>query len=229
MNAPVQQPVTTTWSMYRAIVGIGALCALLIVGVFKATEGRIADNRARFLAESVAEVLPAAERTLALAVDTSGALVEAGEDTALPGYLGLDADGNIVGAVITGIGMGYADNIRVIFAYSFELDAFTGFKILESKETPGLGDRVEVEPHFLGSFERLDASLNSAGDALANAIVTVKEGEKVSPWEIDGITGATITSEAIGNILNEAASSWVPALERDADSVAGRMPTEENE
>ena len=229
MNTPVQQPATSTWSMYRAIVGIGALCALLIVGVFKATEGRIADNRARFLAESVAEVLPAAEWTLAVTVDASGSLVEAGEDTPLPGYLGFDADGNIVGAVITGIGMGYADNIRVIFAYSFELDAFTGFKILESKETPGLGDRVEVEPHFLGSFDRLDASLNAAGDALANAIVTVKEGEKVSPWEIDGITGATITSEAIGNILNDAASSWVPALERDADSFAGRMPTEENE
>ncbi len=229
MNTPVQQPVTSTWSMYRAIVGIGALCALLIVSVFKSTEGRIADNRARFLAESVAEVLPAAEWTLAVDVDESNALVEAGEDTALPGYLGFDPEGNIVGAVVTGIGMGYADNIRVIFAYSFELEAFTGFKILESKETPGLGDRVEVEPHFLGSFERLDASLNSEGDALANAIVTVKEGEKVEPWQIDGITGATITSEAIGNILNETASSWVPGLERDADGFAGRSPAEESE
>ena len=111
----------------------------------------------------------------------------------------------------------------------FELDAFTAFKILESKETPGLGDRVEVEPHFLASFERLDASLTPDGSALANAIVTVKEGEKVAPWQIDGITGATITSEAIGNILNETASSWVPALERDADSFAGRTPAEESE
>ena len=229
MNTPIQQPATTTWSMYRAIVGIGALCALLIVSVFKATEGRIADNRARFLAESVAEVLPEAESTLAVAVDASGALVEAGEDTALPGYLGFDADGNVVGAVVTGIGMGYADNIRVIFAYSFELKAFTGFKILESKETPGLGDRVEVEPHFLASFEELDASLNEQGDALANAIVTVKEGERVSPWQIDGITGATITSVAIGDLLNESASVWVPALERDAGSFAGRVSPEEEQ
>ncbi len=229
MNTPIQQPATTTWSMYRAIVGIGALCALLIVSVFKATEGRIADNRARFLAESVAEVLPEAESTLAVAVDASGALVEAAEDTALPGYLGFDADGNVVGAVVTGIGMGYADNIRVIFAYSFELKAFTGFKILESKETPGLGDRVEVEPHFLASFEELDASLNEQGEALANAIVTVKEGERVSPWQIDGITGATITSVAIGDLLNESASVWVPALERDAGSFAGRVSPEEEQ
>ncbi len=229
MTVPVKQPVTTTWSMYRAIVGIGALCALLIVSVFKATEGRIADNRARFLAESVAEVLPAAAWTRAVTVDSAGTLVDAGDEAALPGYLGFDADGNLVGAVITGIGMGYADNIRVIFAYSFDLNAFTGFKILESKETPGLGDRVEVEPHFLASFDRLDAALTPDGDALANAIVTVKEGERVSPWQIDGITGATITSEAIGNILNDAASSWVPALERDADGFAGRMPTEDSE
>ncbi len=229
MTTPVQQPVTSVWSMYRAIVGIGALCALLIVSVFKATEGRIADNRARFLASAVAEILPEAQWTLAVAVDASGALVEASEGAALPGYLGFDADGNIVGAVITGIGMGYADNIRLLYAYSFELDAITGFKILESKETPGLGDRVEVEPHFLASFDRLDASLSPGGDALANAIVTVKQGEKVAPWQIDGITGATITSEAIGRILDVSASVWVPALERDAAAFAGRQPHEEEQ
>ena len=36
-------------------------------------------------------------------------------------------------------------------------------------------------------------------------------------WQIDGITGATITSEAIGTILNESANRWAPALVRDAD------------
>lgn len=229
MTMPIQQPVTSTWSMYRAIVGIGALCALLIVSVFKATEGRIADNRARYLAGAVAEVLPAAQRTLAVSVDASGTLVEAGDDAVLPGFLGFDADGNLIGAVISGMGMGYADNIRVIFAYSFERDAITGFKILESKETPGLGDRVEVEPHFLASFERLDASLTPEGDGLANAIVTVKEGERVQPWQIDGVTGATITSTAIGRIANESASLWVPALERDAMNFSGRPPAEEDE
>ena len=46
--------------------------------------------------------------------------------------------------------------------------------------------------------------------------MTVKEGEKTEPWQLDGITGATITSDAIGVILNQGSSYWLPALERDA-------------
>ena len=120
--------------------------------------------------------------------------------------------------------MGYQDNIRILYAYSFDLSAIVGMKVLDSKETPGLGDRVEIEPHFLASFDALDARLNAAGDALANPIVTVKQGEKTEPWHIDGITGATITSEAIGNILNESANEWLPALERDSASIAQGAP-----
>ena len=97
-------------------------------------------------------------------------------------------------------------------------------KVLDSKETPGLGDRVEIEPHFLANFEGLDARLNAAGDGLANPIVTVKQGEKTEPWQIDGITGATITSDAIGNILNESANEWLPAIERDGPSIGQGEP-----
>jgi electron transport complex protein RnfG len=78
---------------------------------------------------------------------------------------------------------------------------------------------VEIEPHFIANFAALDARLNATGDGLANPIVTVKQGEKTEPWQIDGITGATITSEAIGNILDDSANAWVPALERDAANI----------
>ena len=50
--------------------------------------------------------------------------------------------------------------------------------------------------------------------------MTVKQGDKTEPWQLDGITGATITSDAIGNMLNESASRWVPVLERDAASIS---------
>ncbi|MBT8445234.1 MAG: FMN-binding protein, partial [Gammaproteobacteria bacterium] len=109
-------------------------------------------------------------------------------------------------------GMGYQDNIRLIYAYSFDTQTITGFKVLDSKETPGLGDRVEKEPHFLANFEALSARLTPDGDALLHRIVTVKEGEKTEPWQIDGITGATITSEAIGSIIDASADTWLPLL-----------------
>lgn len=206
--------------MYRAIVGIGALCALLIVGVYEATFARIRVNQERFLAEAVADVLPQAKSTIAVVMDDEGRLQPAVDTQDLPVLLGYGETGAMVGAVIAAQGMGYQDNIRVLYAYSFDEQAIVGFKVLSSKETPGLGDRVETEPHFLANFERLDASLSVDGSTLANEIVTVKQGEKTEPWQLDGITGATITSEAIGNILNDSATELVPVLTRDAGTIA---------
>ncbi|MCG8369648.1 MAG: FMN-binding protein [Proteobacteria bacterium] len=225
--APLQRKPTTVWQMYRSIVGIGAFCALLIVSVYQGTAGRIADNRARFLGNAIEEVLPAAHSTVEVALDANGALVGAAEPADLPAYLAYGDNGELVGAVITARGMGYADNITVLYSYSFELKAIVGHKVLESKETPGLGDKVELEPHFLANFEALDARLNDDGTALANAIVTVKEGEKTEAWQLDGITGATITSDAIGAILNRASGFWLPALERDARDFRPPQSTEE--
>jgi electron transport complex protein RnfG len=218
MNTPQPQVRTSAWEMYRAIVGIGAFCALVIVGVFQGTAGRIAENQERFLAGAIAEVLPVTASTVAVDM-IDGRLSVTDEPPALPVFLSYDEQGELSGAVLTGQGMGYQDNIRVLFAYSFDQQAITGFKVLDSKETPGLGDRVEIEPHFIANFAALDARLNATGDGLANPIVTVKQGEKTEPWQIDGITGATITSEAIGNILDDSANAWVPALERDAANI----------
>jgi len=221
--APIERKRTSAWSMYRSIVGIGAFCALLIVTVYQATAERIADNKARFLSNAVAEVLPASKTTIEVNLDADGMLVAATEPAELPVFLGYGEEGELVGAVITAQGMGYQDNITVLYSYSFDLEAIVGFKVLESKETPGLGDKVEIEPHFLANFEALDARLSENGTALANAIVTVKEGERTELWQLDGITGATITSDAIGAILNQGSSAWLPALERDA---RGFQPTQ---
>ncbi len=225
---PPQRPPTSAWSMYKSIVGIGVACALLIVTVYQTTAGRIRDNQERFLANAVSEVLPAALATLPVARTETGGLAVVDEPPARPVFLGYDADNGLIGAVVTAEGMGYQDIIRVLYAYSFEQRAIVGFKVLDSKETPGLGDKVEIEPHFIANFEKLDATLTPGGDALLHPIVTVKQGEKTSPWQIDGITGATITSEAIGNILNESANTWVPILERESPSFATLSKSEDN-
>jgi electron transport complex protein RnfG len=223
MIAPAERSQTSAWEMYRAIVGIGALCALVIVGVFQGTAARIRENQERFLADAIAEVLPAAATTSLLAFDGQERLTLTDSGPALPVILGLDEDGQLVGAAIEGAGMGYQDTIRVLYAYSFADKAIVGMKVLETKETPGLGDKIESEPHFIANFESLDVRLDDAGIALQNPIVTVKQGEKTEAWQIDGITGATITSEAIGNIMNESAGTWVPILERDAEKLAAEV------
>ena len=46
--------------------------------------------------------------------------------------------------------MGYQDVIRILlYGYSPEHQAIVGMRVLESRETPGLGDKIEKDPAFL--------------------------------------------------------------------------------
>jgi electron transport complex protein RnfG len=132
-------------------------------------------------------------------------------------HAGYDDAGELVGLALEGRGMGYQDVIHLLYGYDFRHDAVIGIRVLESRETPGLGDRIETDPGFLANFERLDVSLDPAGSGLAHPIEAVKHGEKQHPWQVDGITGATISSVAIADILRESSAFWLPRLRERLD------------
>ena len=54
--------------------------------------------------------------------------------------------------------------------------------------------------------------LNEQKTALVNSVATVKSGTKSNPWEIDGITGATISSRAIGDLIAASTEQWLPLI-----------------
>jgi electron transport complex protein RnfG len=206
------------WPLYRALVGVGLVCGLLIVSVFVLTGPVIARNEAAALQRAVFQVLPGAVAKASFTLGPDGNFRPAADGDAPQKmvHAGYDAEGALVGVAIEAQGMGYQDIIRLLYGYAPQSQAIVGMEVLASKETPGLGDKIETEPHFVANFEALDTGLNEEGSALQNAIITVKEGEKSEPWQIDGITGATITSVAIGDILNNSANAWMPVFERDA-------------
>nr|MBP6700439.1 FMN-binding protein [Halioglobus sp.] len=92
--------------------------------------------------------------------------------------------------------------------------AVVGMRVLASKETPGLGDKIEKDPNFIANFSALDVSLGTDGQDLAQSIEAVKHGAKTAPYQIDGITGATISSVAIAAILRQSSAQWVPLIYR---------------
>lgn len=108
--------------------------------------------------------------------------------------------------------MGYADTIHVLYGYDLDAQTIAGLVVLQSKETPGLGDKIEKDPAFLKNFEALDVRLDAQGAGLANEVVAVKSGAKTKAYEVDGITGATISSKAIAALLQVSASRWAPRL-----------------
>lgn len=202
------------WPMYRALVGVGVTCALLIVTVYLLTGPIIARNEAAALQAAVFKVLPGATASASFALDGAGRFrpAEAGDAAAQTVHAGYDGTGELVGIAIQAQGMGYQDVIRILYGYDPRRQAVIGMQVLASKETPGLGDKIEKDPAFLANFEALDVSLAADGLSLANPVVAVKSGEKNAPWQVDGITGATISSKAIASILQQSAQRWLPLL-----------------
>ena len=211
-NIKMQNPANSK-KMLLAMVGIGVISAFLIVMSFELTLPRVTRLKAEALEKAIFEVLPGTVNTQASGVAADGKLFEIQEgdkpETTL--YAGHDSDGKLVGYAVEASGQGYADVIRVLYGYDPAKQTIIGFQVLESKETPGLGDKIAKDEQFQNNFKALDVHISENGQ-LRNKIITVKQGQKQNDWEIDGITGATISSRAVGNILGESTSNVVPVL-----------------
>ena len=205
-GAAGQHAVPGAWPMYRAMVGVGLLCGLLIVSVYQVTLEPIKRNKAAALQRAISVVLPGAESSDAF-VFVEGerfepAGPEAGADAEIV-YVGRDNDNAIIGFAIPASGMGYADVIQVLYGYSIDRSAVVGLQVLESKETPGLGDKIEKDMDFVGQFEGAAAPLVG---------VKARQGTG-SDNEIDMITGVTISSRAIIRIINNSLERLGPLME----------------
>ena len=209
------------WPMYRSLGGIGALCGLLIVTVFVATRPVIRRNQAEALQRAIFQVLPEARTSATFRALEGGGFEPVPDGTVGPEepvvYAGYDEAGRLVGLAVEAHAMGYQDVIRLLYGYAFDRDAIVGIRVLESRETPGLGDRIETDPAFLASLEHLDVTLAADGAALAHPIELVKSGKREQPWQVDGITGATISSAAVATALRQSAAVWIPRVRRDLD------------
>jgi electron transport complex protein RnfG len=209
------------------MVGIGLLCALMIVVTFETTLPMIKKNQAEALERAIFRVLPGAEsKEVFVYQDGSGfTLTENPEAEGTKVYAGYSSDGSLSGIAIEASGMGFADIIRILYGYDINKQQVVGFNVLESKETPGLGDKIEKDDDFLANFEGLDVSIDENTGSLVNTVVPVKYGKKENPWEVDGITGATISSRAIGDILGMSTGEWIPILYRQRDEFAQASPS----
>lgn len=220
---PVPTP-TGDLALYRALVGIGSICALLIVTVYLLTGPAIARNRAEVLQRAIFGVLPDAATIQPMRIDAQGLIEPAADEVEPAFYLGLAADARVVGVAIQASGMGYQDLISLIYGYSPERGQVIGMRVLESRETPGLGDKIITDPVFVGSFRALAVPLADDGTRVAHAVEAVAAGKRSEPWQFDAITGATISSRAIASIIATSTAKWAPLLHAQADRLEGAPP-----
>jgi electron transport complex protein RnfG len=172
----------------------GALAGLAIVLVFQWANPLIEAWRAAVLEQAVTEVLAGADRFETVYLDASGFTVNPVSDTTDLDriYVGYDGSDRPVGVAVVGGEPGFQDVIRLIFGYDPGTAEVIGMKVLESKETPGLGDKIEKDSAFVAEF-----------DGVGTPLLGVKKGREAGlDQEVTMITGATISSRAIVDIIN---------------------------
>jgi len=196
------EPATSRLIATLAIAGL--ISGIAIVGIYEVTLPTITANKARELREAVFKVLPGATQLQKFLFDEGELVATRGTRTdEEPIYGGYDRDGNFVGYAIPGAGPGFQDTIGLIYGFRPDLGQVVGMEILESRETPGLGDKIYKDLAFVANFASL---------AVEPQIVAVKKGAKAAPNEIDAITGATISSKAVVKIINESNATWLSRL-----------------
>ena len=163
---------------------------LLIAAADKAWSPRIEQNKLGEINQKMTSLLPAAAKFEQVA----DAEIDLGKGKTSKSkiYKALSASGENVGWVFNAEGSGFADKIQMIIAVDKNFEKIEGIDFASINETPGFGDRAK-QPAFRSQFTQApaeDLKLTKIGDA-----------GKIDA-EIVAITGATVTSTAVVNSVN---------------------------
>ncbi|MCF8238449.1 MAG: FMN-binding protein [Saprospiraceae bacterium] len=199
----------------------GFFSGLLLVTGFVLTRPIIEENKAEALKAAVYKVLEDCKSFEQLTWD--GQNLGSGPTTkenAAPVYIGFGEGHRVLGFAITSEEPGFQDIIKAIYGYDPQLDQIIGMEILESKETPGLGDKIFKDVNFRSNFDAL---------AVQPEIISVKHGQKSNPHEVEAITGATISSKAVTRLLQKGMAEWREPIQRFAQDMEQKGASEPNE
>jgi len=223
VNRPQAATATPAIPMLRTLGLVAALSGLLVVLAYQLSQPLIEENRRIAIEQALFRVIPGAvaRRDFMLTGDTLLAAIDGESSNGMRIYAGYDAQGTLAGIALEAAAQGYQDVIRVLYSYDPACECIRGIEVLKMAETPGIGDRIAKDPDFLQNFAALDARLDATGSGLENAIVSVRHGSKTSPWQIDAISGATISSQAVARMLNDSAQQHLPRLARRLEQLQG--------
>lgn len=186
----------------------GMISGFALAGAYQITKPRIEANKARALREAVFQVVPGSSVMQKLVVRDGELVVLGGDErTDEPVVYGAyDDAGMFVGYALENDGAGFQDQIELLYGYDPVKKRVVGMRVLASRETPGLGDKIFKDKGFVANFDEL---------AVEPAIAVVKDGRDAEN-EVDAITGATISSKAVVKIINESNAFWLEQLPLEA-------------
>jgi electron transport complex protein RnfG len=170
-----------TLQMISVLTVVGLVSGAMLVFMYNYTNPRIVYNQKREIELAVFKIFPEGASYDKVIMEDSVIFSVKDKNGALLGYAFL-AEGN-----------GYQGTIKMMAGIKANLKTIVGIEILQSQETPGLGQEITGD-EFKSQFKGLMA---------LPKITYVKNKAPERPGEIQAITGATVSSSAICSILNE--------------------------
>jgi len=178
-----------------ALFVITLVAAIFLAFVYDITKEPIASQRQNVRDIAMREISPAASNFEPL--EFPGQF----KDKITSLYFGIN-DGETVGYIIGVSPRGYSGKIDMLIGIDTD-GVITGVKIVQHTETPGLGARVTNE-EFIGQYTGRSGFLS---------IVKIPSEEN----EIQAITAATITGNAVTQGVNDALEFFKQHLAEDVD------------
>ena len=181
--------------MITALAAVGIISGMSLVLVHIYTEQKITENRDKEIAKGVWVLFPDMDRTVVMN-KVKDIYKNPAEVT--------DKNLKLLGYAFLAEGNGYQGKIKLLVGIGPKLATLKGFVVLESQETPGLGAEI-ANGKFKDQFNGL---------SVTHKIEYVKNQKPQQPYQIEAITGATISSRAVVNILNKRIEEVRKALKK---------------
>jgi len=164
---------------------------LLIAVTNAALSPRIEQNKINKRNRLVGAMLPDAKDFVLLEAEIEIESIQ-GKKEKIEVYRAMSEGGECVGWSFNAAGSGFADKIELVVAVDKDFEKLAGFDVLASNETPGFGDQIKYD-YYRDQFKGAPAEelkLISSGDP------------KKIDAEIVAISGATVSSESVVEIIN---------------------------
>jgi electron transport complex protein RnfG len=173
-----------------------------LAGVQTTLSGKIAENKRNETYDQIPSLVSGADGTKTVELIVEG---KDGKDARV--YQARDASGVLCGWVVPASGQGFADRIDLLIGLDVDLATITGMYVLDQKETPGLGDYITGES-FRERFR---------GKPAGAELVAVKADPQAEN-EVRALTGATISSQSVCDIVNAALTNLREPIREQAGS-----------
>ncbi|QKK02294.1 MAG: RnfABCDGE type electron transport complex subunit G [Pseudomonadota bacterium] len=192
------------------LVAAGLAAAVILAGLNELTDDRIEREQQRRALAAVSAMLEADSYDNDLAADTARLRVPG---LAHPATVHLARSGGVPASAVIDVvtSRGYSGDIRLLLAVDMD-GTVLGVRVIEHRETPGLGDRIERgKSDWIEQFAG-----RSLGDPPDESWAPDRRG-----GTFDTLSSATITSAAVIDAIKRA----LQAFEADKDALFERAVT----